>query len=582
MKKDANGMAGAVRIQQLKLADITRAEKHGKRLDQSSKSRAIYKDAPPLTTTGLNLRERFQEHVDGVFIPKAKAKAMHVIVQLPKDLVDGENAGHMLKHARAFVEGVFGKESIFGDRVDRDEKGRHVVDLFVAPIYIKKTKHTEKRAVSMSRDLKALATKYGRKTNVYETGRALQDALFDYLRNEMGLIGVQRGSSKLVPGPDWKSAEQLRDDELKEQEAIIEIDRVQAEKAGDEARAMLAAARTEQAATAADRIRQEKAAWETQLNFQRLEDEREQVRQLMFKAEESERRASLAAAGARGEVKLLRAEQAELASEQQQFGAAMGLLHRGLDEQNGLFLQPSVDQERGFLVVEGKLLPGEAAVYDRWPKALRPVAIIMAKMMEGLRTLQAKVKRRDLDLDERQEAMNARERQLDERQKELERNDVDLLGKAAVAAEQLEDARREVDRVHQVHQAQLAWATILKWVADGKFEIPIGADGVRGTRAADGRPAPTWMLDRLKGPMPAWADTSLKLMATLDTGAVFLEQQQREVALHAAVLKEVVDRADEAFTQAQKVAVTDASKVLAITPGQLAARLAAQDGRGVG
>lgn len=582
MKKDAIGIAGAVRIQQLKLADLTRAERHGKRLDRSSKSRAIYKNAPPLTTTGLNLRERFQEHVDSVFIPKAKAKAMHVIVQLPKDLVDGENAEHMLKHARAFVEGVFGKESIFGDRVDRDEKGRHVVDLFVAPIYIKKTKHTEKRAVSMSRDLKALATKYGRKTNVYETGRALQDALFDYLRNDMKLIGVQRGSSKLVPGPDWKSAEQLRDNELKEKEARIEIDLVRAEKAGNEAEARLAAARAEQAATAADRARQEKAARETQVACRRLEYEQEQVRQLMFNAEETERRANLAAASAREEVKLLRAEQAKLALEQQQFGAAMGLLHRGLDEQNGLFLQPSVGQERGFVVVQEKLLPGEAAVYQRRPKALRSVAVIMARMMDGLRTLQAKVRGREVELDERQEAMNERKRQLDQRQEELKRSDVDLCGKAAAAAEQLEAARREVDRVQQEHQAQLAWATILKGVANGELEIPIGADGERTIRAADGRPAPTWMLDRLKRPMPAWADTSLKLMATLDIGAAFLEQQQREVALHAAALKEVVDRADEAFTPAQKVAVTDASKVLAITPGQLAARLAAQDGRGVG
>ena len=90
------------------------------------------------------------------------------------------------------------------------------------------------------------------------------------------------------------------------------------------------------------------------------------------------------------------------------------------------------------------------------------------------------------------------------------------------------------------------------------------------------------MLDRLTGPAPAWAETSLKLMATLDTGAAFLEQQQRQIALHAAALKEVVNQVDRAFTPAQKMAVTDASKVLAMTPGQLAARVAAQDGRGLG
>lgn len=154
MKKSPNaGLSGAVRVQQLKLSDLTMAEKHGKRLDATSRARRISRDAP-LTTTGLDLRKLHRHHLDKVYVPKAKSKAMHVIIQFPKDLVDGEAAALMLRHARAFVEDVFGPDSIFADRVDRDERGQHIVDVFVAPKYTKITKHQQKTAVTMSRHLK--------------------------------------------------------------------------------------------------------------------------------------------------------------------------------------------------------------------------------------------------------------------------------------------------------------------------------------------------------------------------------------------------------------------------------------------
>lgn len=218
MKKSAvAGVAGAVRIYQLTNNDLRKAENHGKRLDETSKARAIY-DAPPVTTSGLELRTLFRAHIKGAFVPKAKAKAMHVIIQFPKELVDGENAEYMLHHARRFCERVFGTDAIFADRVDRDERGRHVVDAFVAPKYIKTTKHQAKLAVTMSRHLKDLAVRYGQDPTPRGSALALQDALFEYFRDEMGLQGVKRGAPKLIAGPDWRSAEQLRDAELTEKE----------------------------------------------------------------------------------------------------------------------------------------------------------------------------------------------------------------------------------------------------------------------------------------------------------------------------------------------------------------------------
>lgn len=220
MKSAVAGISGAVRIQQLTNAGITAAEKHGKREDGIGQARVIY-DVPPFTTTGLHLRSLFDEHIKNVYVPKANAKAMHVYVQFPTELVDGDDAENMVHHARRFIEGVFGPDSIFADRADRDERGRTGVDVFIAPKYLKRTKHIEKIAVGMSVHLKDLARKHGHKPNVYGTGRALQDAFYEYLRDEMGLEGVKRGIKKQFAGDDHKQAEELRMEELDKREAQL-------------------------------------------------------------------------------------------------------------------------------------------------------------------------------------------------------------------------------------------------------------------------------------------------------------------------------------------------------------------------
>lgn len=221
MENSVVGIAGAVRINQLTGSGLTRAEQHGKRLDATSRARAISVD-PPITTSGLDLNRLYEEHVAGAFVPRAKAKAMHVILQFPKELTDGDAGEAMLENARTFAERVFGKDAIFADRVDRDEKSRHVVDLFVAPRYVKTTKRTSKIAVSLTRHLKALAIEYGHPPVPHGTGRALQDAWFEYLRDEVGLRDVQRGARKEFAGDDWKSAEQLRSEELAKLQATAE------------------------------------------------------------------------------------------------------------------------------------------------------------------------------------------------------------------------------------------------------------------------------------------------------------------------------------------------------------------------
>lgn len=220
MKSVNSGVAGSVRLHQLTRASITIAEKHGKRLDATGKARAINKE-PALTRTGLNLNDLYDAHVEGdVFIPKAKTKAMHMILQFPKELVDPNDAAGMLDHARAYAERVFGPDAVFADRIDRDERNKQVVDLFIAPKYLKPNK-VAKVAVSMTRHLKLLAEKHGHKPHPMGIGRAMQDELFEYFRDVMKLDGVERGATKVFAGDDWKSAEQQRLEELEEQERLL-------------------------------------------------------------------------------------------------------------------------------------------------------------------------------------------------------------------------------------------------------------------------------------------------------------------------------------------------------------------------
>lgn len=162
MEKQVSGVAGAARLKNVNRAGLARAEKHGKRLDQTGRSRAI-NDAPPLTTTGLDVLALYEKHVEGAFVRGAKSTALHLLIQWPTELVDGEDAEYMLRHARAFAKRVFGDEAIFADRLDRDETSQHVVDLFLAPRYIKTTKRDSKPATSTTHHLKALAKKYGEK-----------------------------------------------------------------------------------------------------------------------------------------------------------------------------------------------------------------------------------------------------------------------------------------------------------------------------------------------------------------------------------------------------------------------------------
>lgn len=222
-KSPVSGVAGSVRIQRLSGVSLAAAEAHGKRLDHNGKARSVFEHAPPLTISGLDLRQLHAAHVEGAQKRKGAPEALHMVLQFPKDLVNGEDAGTMLTHANLFASSIFGEEATFADRVDRDEKGRHVIDLFLAPKYQKVTKRGSKLAVSTSRHLKELAAERGKAPTLRGQGQALQDAWFEYLRDQMGL-DVKRGAKKALPGDDWQTPEELELERLREEQEAIKAE----------------------------------------------------------------------------------------------------------------------------------------------------------------------------------------------------------------------------------------------------------------------------------------------------------------------------------------------------------------------
>jgi hypothetical protein len=484
MKSNVTGVAGSARIKHLTNAGLITAERHGKREDETSKARAI-NDEPPLTTTGLDLQHLYQTHIKGAFIPKGRSLAMQMLIQFPTALVNGQDPAIMLHHAREFGMTIFGKDAIFADRVDRDEKSEHVVDLFLAPKYLKKTKHGEKIAVAMSRDLKALAKRYNRPITPNGMGRALQDALFDYLRDRMGLKDVQRGSPKQMAGPDWKSAEELRVEELDAQEqkltrmqqelqrreAMI-VDRENAAQAAQQAALIkLAAADQLRSALASDHldlVRQKETARQEALEVEKrardvavakaaADAAKAEGDRIIAEIQSANLEAAMARllakqdadatkedreAAERDRVSAAAAKDAiiqqrqEIELEQALHRTQLELLERAADEKNRLNLSAGrhPTQNVGFVMDQQQMTQAETRAYlSPWPAWVAAFARQLVSALETARRLAA-------SLLDREKAVLAR--------------DIELKAKMAEADENLEAQRKRAEE-HTIALAQL-------------------------------------------------------------------------------------------------------------------------------
>jgi hypothetical protein len=162
-------MKTMVRCRSLDMTALAAQEAHGKREDYTSKKRKV-REAAPIVAHGLDLRALYDAHMDGVRQNSAaKRPVLHFIVRFPPELLDVD-AKHftgdkrkrqrmMLQQAVAFIERTHGGDAVFAARLDRDEAGETIADVFAAPRYEKRTKRTKADEKGV---IWASATKFGK------------------------------------------------------------------------------------------------------------------------------------------------------------------------------------------------------------------------------------------------------------------------------------------------------------------------------------------------------------------------------------------------------------------------------------
>lgn len=160
----------AVRCQALDMSGLAAMERHGKRQDRTSTLRRI-RQADPLVYKTLDLRPAYEAHVRGTKQNSgAKKPVLHFIIRFPPELLIDHAVGKfqgskqdrlrmMLVQAVDFINKTHGGQAVFAARIDRDEAGETIVDVFAAPRYEKRTKRTEPDRPGQ---IWTSATKFGR------------------------------------------------------------------------------------------------------------------------------------------------------------------------------------------------------------------------------------------------------------------------------------------------------------------------------------------------------------------------------------------------------------------------------------
>ena len=259
----AKGKSGSFRANSLSPSDLTAMENHELRLDQAGAKRSVRTlpeggPVPPLIydpyRTGRRkkcLTDAYAKHTDGARINKGAAKiSRHAFLQFPTDLeITPETEQMMLDQAVAFVNRTHGGRAVFRGRLDRDEEGRHGVDVFFAPRYTKTTKRRSQDWISLTKfGKKQAVARFGQKPlerknedgafvpvkdaddepmmvdcdSQYYQGRAFQDLWFEHLRDEVGLDWVVRGQKKIGRDADRLAVESYK---VQQERTKLERDR---------------------------------------------------------------------------------------------------------------------------------------------------------------------------------------------------------------------------------------------------------------------------------------------------------------------------------------------------------------------
>ena len=197
------GKSGSVRVGTLDATDLAAMERHGYREDASGKARSI-SDDKPLVHGGLDICERQKLHTAGRK-QQGRSKALHALVQFPSDIIPNTERAQkvMLKTAVDFINSTYGGDAVFAARLDRDEKGTHKVDVFFMPRwdFTYKDGRTQGRCGIGPYTKTEAKRRYGRQDRRAQ-GSALQDALFEHLRDKLKVPGVMPPVRKATTAKD--------------------------------------------------------------------------------------------------------------------------------------------------------------------------------------------------------------------------------------------------------------------------------------------------------------------------------------------------------------------------------------------
>ncbi|MBM7066745.1 hypothetical protein [Actibacterium sp. 188UL27-1] len=121
---------------------------------------------PKPDESNFSIWDALQAHIAGARKSKAAKKDfLHAFLQYPTDLeLNSDRERMMLRQAVEFINLTYGGNAVFHARLDRDEAGRHGVDIFFAPRYEKRKQKGTTQWISLSKFSKENARqRYGQR-----------------------------------------------------------------------------------------------------------------------------------------------------------------------------------------------------------------------------------------------------------------------------------------------------------------------------------------------------------------------------------------------------------------------------------
>ena len=243
----------SVRCAALNMSGLAAQEAHGKRQDRTSKLRRV-RDADPLVFGSLDLRAEYERHTEGVrFNASAKKSVLHFLIRFPPEMIDPDGPlltgskedrqAQILKDAVDFINRTHGGNAVFAARIDRDEEGQSIVDVFACPVYAKPSKrHEPEQWASATKFGKELAKRHeeeirqrhpeakpGSLTSPRMVGIALQSEFADFFSQTYDqelTLKVEKVSSRVdrLEKEQHDALERQRED-IRRQREYLERDR---------------------------------------------------------------------------------------------------------------------------------------------------------------------------------------------------------------------------------------------------------------------------------------------------------------------------------------------------------------------